>query len=164
MRAKRDFRQESKINWRLYKKESGNKKLTYLDYVKIIQGFNMGVRDYLLETGKPVTLDYGLGTLVINRKRPNRYKTIHFSDGNSKEVVSMYIDWQESKRCGKHIYKLNEHTDGYKFHIKWFRQSSKIKYKQYWKFNAYRDFSRLLKHYLTMPQYRDTYGEWGSII
>jgi len=53
-------------------------------------------------------MPYGLGYICIVKYRPKSL---------SKECLS--IDYKASREYNKHIYHLNEHSDGYKFRLFW---------------------------------------------
>ena len=53
-------------------------------------------------------MPFGLGFIQIGKYKP---KTL--------SSQSLSVDYKASKEYGKHIYHLNEHSDGYKYRLYW---------------------------------------------
>lgn len=158
MRCKVQYRQTSKANYELFKKEKPELKLSYLDWSNIIYSFNYGMRDYALETGEIVKFPWGLGELVISKKKIKRTKIAP----NGIEYNNMPIDWAKTRKAGKTIYHLNLHTNGFSFKWKWFPFTARFKYHKLWVFKPSRISSRLITHYISQ-NYQSKYSEWHLI-
>ena len=81
--------------------------LRQADFVNIISDFNRVVAEKLLE-GKEFQMPAGMG----------RIKILKSKDGKPKTVVSA-IDWAETNKLGKVVHFRNQHSDGYRYKIKW---------------------------------------------
>ena len=81
--------------------------LRQADFVNIISDFNRVVAKKLLE-GKEFQMPAGMGKIRIIKSQDNRPRT-------SKAV----IDWAETNKLGKVVHFRNQHSDGYRYKIKW---------------------------------------------
>ena len=151
-RTKIDWRSGSKANYLDFCKKHPSIKLSYIEWKNIVYSFNDLFRMYILETGEKVAMPFGFGQFSINKKK--RRKKVG-------EHINMAIDWQKTKKFGKRMYNFNHHTDGYFFGWYWFKETSKIKQRQLWRFKPCRTTSRLLNHYLMAEdKYQHIYKPW----
>lgn len=95
---------------------------SYIDYVgdnplyqveyrvfrDIINDYFKYLRDELIESGKEIKLPCRLGTLSIVKHKPKEYSG-----------RSLRIDYAETKKVGKIVYHLNEHSNFYKYRYYW---------------------------------------------
>ena len=95
---------------------------SYIDYVgdnplyqveyrvfrDIINDYFKYLRDELIENGKEIKLPCRLGTLSIVKHKPKEYSG-----------RSLRIDYVETKKVGKVVYHLNEHSNFYKYRYYW---------------------------------------------
>src|SRR5699024_6379305 len=95
---------------------------SYIDYVgdnplyqvenkrfrDIINEYFKYLRDELIENGKEIKLPCRLGTLSIVKHKPKEYSG-----------RSLRIDYAETKKVGKIVYHLNEHSNFYKYRYYW---------------------------------------------
>tara|TARA_R110000744_G_scaffold324921_1_gene430745 strand:- start:339 stop:803 length:465 start_codon:yes stop_codon:yes gene_type:complete len=77
-------------------------------YRKICDEFNKLIIDEILIDSSEIRLPYRLGTLRIKKSK------MKYDDKNK-----LKIDWAASKKTGKRIYHLNDHTGGYKYRFYW---------------------------------------------
>lgn len=99
-------------------------------FVRVISKFyKEAVKQILL--GKTLQFPFGEGRILIEKKKPNKYK------GNR------YVDWEKTMQLGKRVYHLNEHSGGYNYFIRW-RSSKKVTNQKLYKFIPVRDFKRAL--------------------
>jgi len=75
---------------------------------KICDEFNKEVIERILRSSEEVRFPYRLGTLRIKKSK------MKYDDKNK-----LKIDWAQSKKLGKRIYHLNDHTGGYKYRFYW---------------------------------------------
>lgn len=156
-RTKVDWRSASKDNYLDFCKKHPNIDLSFDQWKDVIYRFNDHFSNYILETGDKVALPYGFGDFSINKKK--RKRKIVAPDG--KEFINLPIDWQETRKKGKRIYRMNYHTDGYFFGWHWFKKSARFKQPKLWYFKPVRAVSRLVNHYVTTdPKYQHLYKEW----
>ena len=77
-------------------------------YRKICDEFNnLLIEEILINSGE-IRLPYRLGTIRIKKSK------MKYDDKNK-----LKIDWAASKKLGKRIYHLNDHTGGYKYRFYW---------------------------------------------
>lgn len=152
-----DYRTASKQSYDAFCEANPTVEITFEAYKKIIYTYNSMLVTHLLETGEKIKLPYGLGEIVVNKYKPKRYKIL--PDGTEK--INLSVDWQETKKQGKYVYHLNQHTEGYKFYWMWNYWKARLKFSFIWKFEMCRTNSRLLKTYLKKPnaKYKDLYRE-----
>lgn len=155
-RVKFDWRTGGKESYADFKHTHKDIKLSFEEWKTIIYGFNEAFRDYLLESGEKGRLPSGTGEFaIIKRERT----TTKIKDG--KPYINLPIDWKKTKEKGKRIYNFNFHTEGYFFGWKWFKRSSRAKFKELWYFKANRTNARMLAHYLNVDKkYQHIYKEW----
>tara|TARA_Y100000816_G_C25802193_1_gene420145 strand:+ start:172 stop:636 length:465 start_codon:yes stop_codon:yes gene_type:complete len=75
---------------------------------KICDEFNKLVIDEILVNSEEVRLPYRLGTIRVKKSK------MKYDDKNK-----LKIDWAASRKLGKRIYHLNDHTGGYKYRFYW---------------------------------------------
>lgn len=104
-----------------YVKDNPLYQVEYNTFRSIINDYFRYLRDEIIERGKEVRLPCRLGTLRIVKHKPKQW--------NNK---SLRIDYGESKKHGKLLYHLNEHSDGFKYRFYWNKHNviitNKIKY------------------------------------
>lgn len=75
---------------------------------KICDEFNRMLIDEILLNSEEIRLPYRLGTVRIKKSK------MKYDDKNK-----LKIDWAASRKLGKRIYHLNDHTGGYKYRFYW---------------------------------------------
>ena len=90
--------------------------------------------------GRTLEMPFGLGKILIEKKKATAFRT-------SKR----FIDWQKTMEIGKLVYHLNEHTNGYNYFIRWYKQG-KVKNMKKYRFIPTRDFRRTLAHIIKSKQ------------
>ncbi len=88
-----------------------NEEVSYVRYKRILDSFNKIILDALLKRSELVKMPCGLGYVCICKYKP---KTL--------TDKSLSVDYKASAECGKRIYHLNEHSDGYKYRLYWSKQ------------------------------------------
>ncbi|HKL12807.1 MAG TPA: hypothetical protein VJ907_04300 [Halanaerobiales bacterium] len=104
-------------------------------FYDICDEFYTKVVEHILEKGKEFQMPYSLGSINVIKYKPE------LSD--IKKRLS-FIDWNNTYKLGKYVYHLNEHTNGYKYTIKWSKKKNMIKYVDIYKFVGTRRFKRRL--------------------
>jgi hypothetical protein len=74
----------------------------------ICDEFNKLLIDEILINSEEIRLPYRLGVVRIKKSK------MKYDDKNK-----LKIDWAASKKLGKRIYHLNDHTGGYKYRFYW---------------------------------------------
>lgn len=156
-RVSTEYRTASRSTFNKFKEKFPEVEIDYTTWANIIYSFNYAFRDYALETGYKIKFIHGFGDFAITKWRPN--KIVEY-EGEDK--INLPIDFKRTKELGKTIYHMNYHTDGYKFRWKWFKKVARICMSKYWNFKPSRISSRLLKHYISLPDYQDKYLTWKS--
>ncbi len=160
-RVTREWRMAAKETYNLFLLQNPNIQITYLEYQKIIYGFNYGFRDFLLETGEKGKLPWGIGDFMVSKRKPPRTA---INPKTGEDIINLPINWKETRERGYKVYHLNRHTDGFKFSFKWSKRTARFKHPELWVFKPCRDASRLIKHYLTRSKdQQNTYQEWGVL-
>lgn len=157
MRVKVEYSTTKKEVFKRFKQKHPESTLDYTTWASIIYNFNYAFRDYLLETGYKAKFIHGFGEFAITKWQPHKVKTV-----NGEERINLPVDWKKTKEFGKIIYHMNYNTDGFKFKWKWFRHAARFHTSSLWNFKPSRVTSRLLKHYLSLPDYKDKYLQWRS--
>lgn len=82
--------------------------IEYKKFREILTEYFKYLRDELIENGKEIKLPCRMGTLQIVKHKPKEYSG-----------KSLRIDYAASKKYGKMIFHLNEHTNGFKYRAYW---------------------------------------------
>lgn len=90
----------------------------YKTFRNIIDDYFRYLRDELIENGKEIKLPCRLGTLSIIKHKPKNF--------NNR---SLRIDYGESKKEGKLLYHLNEHSNYFKYRFHWNKKDMLVKNK-----------------------------------
>lgn len=158
-RAANDYRTNSRAVYNKFCSTYPEVKISFEKWKEVLQICNGLIRQVVLETGDKFKFPWGLGTLVITKKKTKDTKTY-------KGVVynNLPIDWQKTKKYGKYYFHLNSHTDGYRYRWKWFSSEARFAHSSIWYFKASRIASRELKSYLTKPNslYPQIYKNWTN--
>lgn len=158
-RVIRQYRSDSKEAYTSFCNEYPQYNLSYTTWRKCLFNINYSYAEYILQSGDKVRLPNGFGDIAINKKKNAKYK---IDPNTGKEKICLPVDWVESKKRGKKIYILNDHTEGYYFGWIFFRNSGKLKFSQCWGFKACRRGSRLLAKYIkdSSYDYASLYRVW----
>lgn len=107
----------------------------------IINDYFKYLRDELIEKGKEVKLPCRMGTIQIVKHKPKEYTG-----------KSLRIDYAESKKAGKIIYHLNEHSNYYKYRAYWNKQNmitpNKTKYQLVMTRDNKRHLAQIIKNHI----------------
>lgn len=108
--------------------------ITYSKYCKIIDEFNLAIRDEILENSFDFNLPFRMGLLGIRKK-----KLTPWLDDTGKLINPLPVDWKatldlweadpKAKAQKKRVRHFNEHTGGYI--AQWYYSTSKATYQ--WK-------------------------------
>lgn len=105
----------------------------YAEYKYVVETMCSIILEHIFINSDGFKMPFGLGFVQIGK-----YKPKHF---NSK---SLSIDYKSSKNLDKHIYHLNEHSDGYKFRLYWSRIPYTFKERYQYSLNLVRANKRKL--------------------
>jgi hypothetical protein len=97
--------------------------------------FYKKVVDGIMYEGRDFKTLYSVGDIYIKKYRPE------LEDVKKR---TSFIDWANTAKLGKIVYHLNEHSNGFKFTIKWKKKKNVIRYVEIYKFVPTRAFKRNL--------------------
>ncbi len=82
--------------------------VNYSLYRRVLQTMCSIILEHVLNASEGFKMPFGLGLLQVCKYKP-------------KELTSksLSLDYKTSKEYNKHIYHLNEHSNGYKFRLYW---------------------------------------------
>lgn len=80
--------------------------VTYNEFRNIVSVFYKEIVNNILNEGRQFHLPFQMGDTYVEKTK---------LDYNNR----LPIDWELTTRTGKVIYNLNEHSQGYKYEIKW---------------------------------------------
>ena len=113
----------------------------YRVFRDIINDYFKYLRDELIENGKEVRLPCRMGTIQIVKHKPKEYTG-----------KSLRIDYAESKKAGKIVYHLNEHSNYYKYRAYWNKQNmitpNKTKYQLVMTRDNKRHLAQIIKNHI----------------
>jgi hypothetical protein len=81
--------------------------VTFKEYTKINNLFWKEVSHSIVDEGRTFHMPYNVGDTYVRKEK---------IDYNKDRLP---IDWQLTTQTGKVIYNLNEHSEGYKYELKW---------------------------------------------
>ena len=87
-----------------YVKDNPLYQVEYRKFRDIINDYFKYLRDELIENGREIKLPCRMGTLRIVKHKPKEYTG-----------KSLRIDYGETKKLGKVVYHLNEHSNYFKY-------------------------------------------------
>jgi len=91
----------------------------------------------IINEDKEFKMPYSVGNIYIRKYQP---------DITDVKKRTSFIDWKNTAKLGKLVYHLNEHTNGFKFTIKWKKKQKVIRYIEIYKFVPTRMFKRSLAY------------------
>ena len=80
----------------------------YSLYKRILDEMCNVILEHVLNRSEGFKMPYGLGFIQIGKYRPKNL-----------DSHSLSVDYKASNIYNKHIYHLNEHSDGYKYRLYW---------------------------------------------
>lgn len=93
------------------------------------------VVDKIIYEDKVFKMPFSVGEINIQKYKPE------LEDVKKR---TSFIDWKNTAKVGKIVYHLNEHSNGFKFTIKWKKKKNVIRYVEIYKFVPTRNFKRTL--------------------
>ena len=103
-------RKQSYTTYDIYNNYDKRDQIPYSTFRGIVDKLNDSILS-VLQNGQNYKLPCSLGTVQIVKYKPKEYNK-----------HSLSIDFNESKKLDKRIYHLNEHSNGYKYRLYWFKQ------------------------------------------
>ncbi len=95
--------------------------VSFKEYYDICEDYHKWLVDQMVLESKTIKLPHRLGYVYILKRKP----AILMGSQHLKEypMNSLSIDWKESKRLGKWIHHINDHTGGYKYRFFWSKKA-----------------------------------------
>lgn len=153
-----DYRTCSKSCYEEFCKNHPNISISYKQFNSIIYTYNRMFRDYVLETGEKFKMPHGFGEVSIRKWKKQKVNT-HPITG--EQFIVSAIDWIKTLEKGKHVYLMNNHTDGFRFQWKWFREGAMFEGRNVFVLNPTRESSRKIAEYIKKyPNHYHKYREW----
>lgn len=134
-----DYKSISKQTYNEFCKRHPHVQITFQQYRSILNTYNKMFRDYVVETGDSFKLPHGFGEILIWKWKKKKIITNPIT---GKQHIAMAIDWVKSKQQGKHIYILNNHTDGFRMQWKWLKSTARFELSEIYVFKPTRESSR----------------------
>jgi hypothetical protein len=132
-----------------YYKAKGHSTLSVDEYAKVMNTWQMYIRDLIFE-GNEVKLPSKMGIIKVSGKRvPIKFDEDGKLKGQSPdwaETKKLWANKPEAKENKQMIYHLNEHTDGVRYKFKWSKERMIVTNKYYYTMI----FSRLNKRKLSV--------------
>lgn len=119
--------------YNLFIKKYPTSGITYIDFINILKGSNMVIKDQILDNPLGFKAPYNLGYFAVDR-----FKT-------SKKFVA--IDWVNTKKLGKVVPLTNFHSFGHAYKIKLYKNPKMVSLFVY-KMDAHRLLKRQLAKYI----------------
>lgn len=88
--------------------ENDELELSYSRFKRVLDEMCKVIKEHVLNASEGFKMPYGLGFIQIGKYKPKELSP-----------KSLSIDYKVSKELEKHIYHLNEHSDGYKYRLYW---------------------------------------------
>ncbi len=124
-------------------KKSCDVRITNAEYIKIVNGFMKFIADKVIN-GEDVKLPNRMGSLVVIGKK------IKLKIADNGFITGASVDWKatnelwarnpEAKQKKKRIYFFNEHSNGIRYNVRWFKGAITSRYKNIYSFQSSRRF------------------------
>ena len=121
------------ISYKEYIESDTQYDIDFQTFKNIIIDYFQYIRDEIMYSSKEIKLPCRLGTLSIIKHQPKEFTS-----------KSLRWDWQETKRLGKPVFLLNEHSNFFKYRFFWSKQGCLLTNKSLYKFVATRANKRNL--------------------
>lgn len=115
----------------------------YRTFRDIINDYFKYLRDELIEEGREIKLPCRMGTLCVVKHKPKTFTS-----------KSLRVDYAESKKQGKIMFHLNEHSNYFKYRYYWNKQNMLTKNKTKYQLVMTRENKRRLA-YILLHRLRD---------
>jgi len=89
--------------------------IPYETYKNICNDFYKEMMNHVVERNGTFKMPYRMGSLFVLKEKVNVNKL----NGHS-------VDWKLTNECGKLVFHLNEHTNGYKYTYQWDKKETKL--------------------------------------
>ncbi len=106
-------------------------------FKKITYEFNKRIMQYVTESAEEFKIPYRLGVIRIKKSKMN-----------FKDPQALRTDWNESRKLGKTVKHLNDHTNNYKYRFFWHKSICNAKNKTAYCFETTRTLRRRLAYLL----------------
>ena len=92
--------------------------LSFKEYHDICEDYYKWIVSQIIDKSKIIKLPFRLGHLYVGKKKPAMLSgaTLPY---DKHPMNSLGINWKETKRLGKWVHHINDHTGGYKFRFLW---------------------------------------------
>ena len=131
--------------------------ISYKDFIKLNRGFMMFIKNKILD-GESVVLPVKSGKIEIIGKKVKPLLIDGKLSGLAPDWVSTKELWKkdpEAKKNKKLIYHFNEHTNGIRYSIHWYKLYTGARYRSLYAFYAVRTFKReIWKRIMGGKEYR----------
>ncbi|QOR58368.1 topoisomerase [uncultured phage cr118_1] len=114
-------------------KDNSLYKVDYKLYRTIVSELFKDIRNKLIEEGEEIKLPSRLGEISIVKTKPKYWDGKHCS-----------IDFQSTKKLGKLVLYLNEHSDGFKYRLHWYKKKALVPFKSKYQIVLTRENKRRL--------------------
>lgn len=105
-------------------------------YSKIVNDMFEMIACQILDKSRQFKLPCNLGYIGIKKKKMD-FQAL-------KELNVLFLDYTESKKLGRKIFHVNDHSNNYRYRWFWDKRGCKIPFKSAYKFIAHRDNKRKL--------------------
>jgi len=117
--------------------------VSFKEYYNICADYYKWIVSQIIDKSKVITLPFRLGNLYVGKKKPAILK----GSQNIQRKIPLHstsIDWKESKKLGKWVHHINDHTGGYKYRFFWSKIDCRVVNKEFYRLV----FTRSNKRYL----------------
>lgn len=107
--------------------------VSYEEYCNICADYFKWIVSQMIDKSKSVKLPFRLGDLYVAKKKPAILSGSKMPDGSDPIMNSLSVDWSESKKFGKWIRHINDHTGGYKYRFIWSKIACSVVNKNFYR-------------------------------
>jgi hypothetical protein len=92
--------------------------ISFKEYYSICGDYYKWIVSQMIDESKTIKLPFRLGYIYVGKRKPAILSgaTLPF---DKRPMNSLSIDWKETKKFGKWIHHINDHTGGYKYRFIW---------------------------------------------
>lgn len=116
--------------------------VTIEEYNSICALYYKAIMGKVILESKVIKLPFRMGNIQVGKRKPAMLSGARTSLEFPMNALS--IDWKESKRLGKWVRHINDHTSGFKYRFFWSKRTCMVVNKEFYRLVFTRANKRLL--------------------
>lgn len=109
--------------------------ISYQQFKRLVGDFNEAMMNHVVKDCGEFKLPFRLGKITITKRKLNY-----------DDIRKLPVDWKRSKELGFKVRLFNEHSNEYKYRIRWIKKDCAVRGQRLWAFIPTREFSRSIAY------------------